>query len=251
MALAKTHGIVLRRTHLGEADRLLTILTKRFGKVKAVSKGSRRPKSRHGGHVEPFNVAEFMLWRREGRELALVRTADLVERAPDLERDLEAFTAAQFAAELIDSSLVTNDPHPELYALLRTFTRALKHPGKAFPALLAFMVRAAAVLGYLISVERCADCRARLAGGREEWLEYSLGGILCGKCARHGMKSGETLRAGVARALRAASARPPRSAVPGEAAEASRAVDRFLSYHQDRQALNSARFLKPEMALAR
>ncbi len=243
MSLAKTHGVVIRRMNLGEADRLLTIFTKQFGKIKAISKGSRKPRSRHAGHSELLCVAEFMLWRREGRDLGLVRGAELLERSCFLSEDMRAFTAAQFAADLIDSSLVENDPQAVLYAELIRFLRALKHAGNAMPALLVFCVRAADILGYRLSISRCAECHVREITSGPAWLEYSVGGLLCEKCAETDLRSGEQLDRDAVSAIRLASARPPRVSGEEAAAAAVRAIDRMLSFHQDRRALASARFL--------
>ncbi|MEK7765036.1 MAG: DNA repair protein RecO, partial [bacterium] len=142
MPLFKTRGVVLRRRDLGEADRLLTLLTRRFGKLKAVAKGSRRARSRFTGHLEPLNEAEFMLWRREGRDLAIVSGATLVEHHPALAAHLPSFAAASFAAELLDRSLEEDEPQPRLYDLLHRLLLSLRRPEHAAPALLAFTVRA-------------------------------------------------------------------------------------------------------------
>jgi DNA repair protein RecO (recombination protein O) len=242
MALFKTEGVVLRRRDLGEADRLLTLFTKRFGKIKAVAKGCRKPKSRLAGHLEPLNVAQFMLWRREGRDLALLRSADMTEMHPVLAGDFRAFAAASAAAELIDVSLAEDEPVPKLYALLSRFLRALKTPEHSTAALLAFMVRATDILGYAMSLETCVGCRARLASG-EAWLEYRLGGLLCPECVIGERRAGERVSREVIGAMRSASADPPRAAAGEAATLGVRVLDRLLSYHQDRRVLQAERLL--------
>lgn len=251
MALFKTLGVVVRRRDLGEADRLLTLFTRRFGKVRAVAKGCRRPRSRMAGHLEPLNVAEFLLWSRgrprgghlsPGRGLALVRGAELVESHPVLEKDFRVFVAAQAAAEFLDRSLEEDEPQTGLFDLLTRFLRSLARPDHAESSLLAFMVRAAEVLGYAVSLDRCAGCRSRMDGSGAAWLEYTRGGLLCGECARAG-RTGEELGREVVGALRLAAAHPPRASGPGAAAAAVRALDRLLSFHQDRRPLNAGRLL--------
>jgi len=241
--LFKTEGVVLRRRDLGEADRLLVLFTQRFGKVKAVAKGCRKPKSRLAGHLEPLNTAQFMLWRREGRDLALLRSADLTERHPVLTGDFRAFAAASAAAELIDVSLSEDEPVPRLYALLSRFLRALKAPEHSSAALLAFMIRAADILGYAMSIDHCANCRSRLAAV-EAWLEYRLGGFLCPECSIGERRSGERVSREVIEAMKSASADPPRAAAHPTAVHAIRIVDRLMSYHQDRRVLQAERLLE-------
>ncbi len=243
MALFKTDGVVVRRWDVGEADRLLTLFTRRFGKVKAIAKGCRRPRSRLTGHLEPLNVAEFLLWRREGRELALVSGAELKEHYPVLAGNFQAFTAGEVAAELLDRSLEEDEPQPRLFVLFLQFLRALRHPEHATQTLLAFMVRAAEALGYAVSLKHCVKCRANLTRPGPAWLEYSLGGLLCEVCGPGGRRRGERVPGEVVGALRAAAAKPPRVAPPEAAVAAVRAVDRLLSYHQDRHVLNAGRLL--------
>ncbi len=247
MALHKTPGVVLRRRALGEADRIVTLFTRSFGKIRAVAKGVRKPRSRLAGHLEPLHVAAFVLWRREGRELALVSGADLIERHPEMSADLVAFAAGQFAAELLDKSLPDDEPHPRLYELLIRFVRALKKPEHALPALLAFTVRAAEDLGWAVDAGSCGGCGAAIPSGSGAWLEYREGALSCRDCAAAGTGSGESLSADALRALRSAAAEPPKavsgpSGISG-ASEAVRALDRLLAWHQDRRPLTSVRLL--------
>lgn len=242
MALYKTRGVVLRRRDLGEADRIVTLLTERFGKVRVVAKGVRKARSRLAGHLEPLNEAEFMLWRREGRDLAIVSGASLLRHHPVLSAHLAAFAAGVFAAELLDRSLEDDEPQPRLYALLHRLLEALRRPEHAPAALLAFTVRAAAALGYAAALDRCAACRGPVEAGGA-WLSHAQGGLLCGECAGAASASGERLAPGVMRALKGAAASPPRAADPADATEAVRALDRLLGWHQDRRALKAERML--------
>jgi len=246
VALQKTHGVVIRRLDFGEADRILTILSRRFGRIKAIAKGCRRPRSRMAGHLEPCQAAEFVLWKREGRDLAIVRSAELLEPHPGLAKDFGSFVAAQFACELLDQSLPEGEPQPRLYSLFLQFLRALKRADHVMSALLAFTVRAADLLGYGLALDHCAVCGARLAADGEAWLEVRSGGILCGACAAEGAGVAELLGPGVLRALRAVTVNPPRT-VPDTVAEAAvHAVDRLLAWHQDRRPLVSGKLLEPQ-----
>lgn len=244
MALQKSHGVVLRRRDYGEADRILTLFTRRFGKIKAIAKGCRRARSRLAGHLEPCQPAEFVLWKREGRDMAIVRSAELLEPHRGLSEDFASFAAAQFAAELLDRSLPEDESQPRLYALFLQFLRALRRPEHVMPALLAFTVRAADLLGYGVALDECAACGEHLRADADVWLDARAGGLLCGRCAE-GAGAAEALAPGVLRALRAVSANPPRT-VPETQAEAGvRALDRLLAWHQDRRGLASGRLLGP------
>ncbi len=242
MALVKTLGVVIRRMDLGEADRLLTLLTERYGKLKAVARGCRRPKSRLGGNLEPLVIAEFLLWKREGRDLAIVRSAEMTEHFPSIPGDLRAFVAAQFAAEMLDRGLAEEEPHPRFFSLLTGFLRSLRHPANAAASLLVFTVRVLDLLGYGVRPDRCAACLRPLPPvPAQSWMEYGAGGVTCPACARASGSAGERLTAEVSEALRTAAAGG--KARTEAATAAVRALDRMLGYHQDRRILSSQRML--------
>ena len=241
MAIVKTLGVALRRRDLGEADRIVTFLTSHHGKVKAVAKGCRRTKSRLGGKLDPLSVSELVLWRREGRDLAVVSGAELVEHFPLLSADLQAFAVGQCAAEMLDKSLAEGESYPRLFALLVSFLRSLE-PGSTSAALLRFSLKAGEQLGYNCRVDRCASCAARLpAHPGPLWLEYGKGGVVCMKCMKRATGAGERLSPAVASALLAASAGS--NGEEGPATEAVRALDRMLGHHQERKTLVSQRLL--------
>jgi DNA repair protein RecO (recombination protein O) len=236
--------------NLGEADRILTVFTRKFGKLKAVAKGSRKTQSRLAGSLEPLQLVDFMFWRREGRELALVRGADLVEYNPAPGRDLAAFAAGSFAAELVDRSLAEDEPQPRLFSILLAFLKNIRRPGRAQTALLGFSLHAADALGYGFPLDRCAACQGRVALTGGLWLDYAVGGLLCGKCGAHGTnRTGERLSSEVLAAMRAASPavftghEHAHAVDSGCAMAGARAMDRMLAYHQDRKALLTEKML--------
>lgn len=116
-----TEAVVLRRTNFGEADRILTLFTPSYGKVRAIAKGARRTTSRLAGHLEPFTRTQLLL--ATGRELDIVTQAEGRERLDHLRDHHWHATGAWYIAELVDRFLEDADPHPRLYQL---FTRTLR-----------------------------------------------------------------------------------------------------------------------------
>lgn len=116
-----TEAIVLRRTNFGEADRILTLFTPSYGKVRAIAKGVRRTTSRLSGHLEPFTRTQLLL--ATGRDLDIITQAEGRERLDHLRDHHWHATGAWYVAELIDRFLEDADPHPRLYPL---FTRTLR-----------------------------------------------------------------------------------------------------------------------------
>src|SRR5215471_3777336 len=118
-----TEAITLRRTDFGEADRILTLFTPAYGKVRAIAKGVRRTTSRLAGHLEPFTRTQLLL--ASGRDLDIVTQAEARERLEALRDEVWHATAAWYLAELVDRFLEDVDPHPHLYGLFLTMLRQL------------------------------------------------------------------------------------------------------------------------------
>ncbi len=186
--LYDTDAIVLSRFELGEADRVLTLITPELGKLKAIAKGIRRPTSRLGGSLEPF--AELHVNLARGRTFDVV-TGVIVGRAFLRLRDsLEGAATAWYLAELADRSLEERHAAEPVYLLLRRAYELLE-AGMA-PARVArwFELHLADELGMRPELDRCVECDRMLeADERYRWVP-PLGGVLCDRCP--GPPAGQT-----------------------------------------------------------
>src|SRR5690554_3248610 len=101
MPLYRDEAVVLRTHKLGEADRLVTMLSKRHGKIRAVAKGVRRTASKFGARLEPFMVADVQLY--EGRSLDIITQAESIgSYGAAISADYASYTAAHAMVETID-----------------------------------------------------------------------------------------------------------------------------------------------------
>ncbi len=107
---------MLRRSDFGEADRLLTLYSLEYGKLRAIAKGARKPQSRKTGHVELFMRSNFML--ATGRTLDIVTQAETIEPLRELSHDLLRTTYAAYAVELLDNLTPEEEKHSGIYRLL-------------------------------------------------------------------------------------------------------------------------------------
>src|SRR5512136_1403131 len=183
--LYRTEAIVLRRTDLGEADRLLTIFTPGRGKLKVVAKGARKVGSRKGGHVELFTRSNLLI--ATARELDIVSQAETVEAYRPLREDLLRSTYAHYLAELLDRFTREGEESGELYHLL---AESLSHLCDApNPALVAryYELHLLALAGYQPRLFDCVQCGKRLQQVDSESPPYGFdcarGGVLCDQCA--------------------------------------------------------------------
>ncbi len=116
--LYKAEGIILSRRNTGETDRILTVFTKEFGKVRAIAKGIRRVTSRRAPHLEIFTRVILMLHR--GTTLDSVTEVTTLDAFEDIRTDLERVSLAYLYCELVSVLLADRQEHPDIYDLLVT-----------------------------------------------------------------------------------------------------------------------------------
>lgn len=135
----KATGINLKAMPLGEADRLVTILTKEWGLIRVVAPGARKQNSKLGGRSGLFVVNELLL--AKGRSLDKISQAETVESYPGLSRDLSKLAASQYLAELVLCHALSEQPQAELYELFTEHLRRLEQlPNKTnVPLVLAHL----------------------------------------------------------------------------------------------------------------
>lgn len=174
-----TDAIVLSRFDLGEADRVLTLITPGGGKLKAIAKGVRRPTSRIGGSLEPF--AELRVALAHGRTFDVVTQVTVSHAWLRLRDSLESAATAWYLAELADRSMEERHEAEPLYGLLRRAYELLD-AGMA-PGRVArwYEMHLADELGVRPEVDRCVECdRVLEATETFRWVP-PLGGVLCSR----------------------------------------------------------------------
>lgn len=243
-----TEAVVLRRTDFGEADRILTLFTPTYGKIRAIAKGVRKTKSRLAGHLEPFTRTQLLL--ATGRDLDIVTQAEGRERFERLPTDFWSATAAWYVAELVDRFLEDADPHPRLYALFVETLRRLDAQAQeadrahSWLALRYFELRLLGEIGYRPGLHHCVSCDQPL---RPEDQGYSpeMGGALCPACMRYGARSLSLTALKVMRLLQSTdwSAIPRLRLEPGQQAEIEATLQATIRYHLERD-LKSWTFLQ-------
>src|SRR5919202_4407939 len=185
----KTEAVVLRSIRYGEADRVLHLYSATRGRVSAIAKGSRRPRSRFGGRLEPFFRLDLVL--HEGRgQLATVTAASTVDAYRDLRSSRAALMAAARACDSVLRLLDSGDANPAAYNLLCRYLALLDGEDSArgdgagdgaagpatAPAVRLKLAQAAGFAPELASCTRCGE-RAGLVG-----FSGAAGGVVCGAC---------------------------------------------------------------------
>ncbi len=156
MGLYRDEGIVLRTHKLGEADRIVSILTRRHGKVRAVAKGVRKTKSRFGARLEPPTHLQLQFYEGRG-DLQIVDQAETIDHFRAIREDLDRLTRAVSMLEAADQLGLEGEPNPSLYSMLLGALRALAD--QCGPLVLpSFFLKVLALEGFRAVVDRCVEC---------------------------------------------------------------------------------------------
>jgi len=184
MSLFRDQGVVLRTYRLGEADRIIVLLTEHHGKVRAVAKGVRRTASRFGARLEPLSHVALLLW--QGRsELDIVDQAEVLENFRTVREDLGRVGKGLSLLEVADQLAQERHADPRLYAMLVGALRVLADPERD-PTLVppAFFLKALVLEGAGPVLDVCVSCGE--PDGEVELVAFDLveGGALCRRCRR-------------------------------------------------------------------
>jgi DNA repair protein RecO (recombination protein O) len=185
VGLYRDDGIVLRTQKLGEADRIVTVLARRTGRIRAVAKGVRRTKSRFGARLEPFTHVDLQLYT--GRSLDVITQAETVRAYGEpLSADYPRYTSGTAILETAERfTPVEKEPALRQFLLLVGGLRALGD-GQHDPRLVldAFLLRSLAVAGYAPALGECALCGAANLGGDGGSRAFAIaaGGLTCQSC---------------------------------------------------------------------
>lgn len=175
----RSEAVVLRRIDFGEADRLLTLYSRDFGKIKAVAKGARKPQSRKTGHVEQFMRTNFLL--AKGRDIDIVTQAEMVDAYPALREDLVRATYASYAVELLDRFTAEEDRHTGIYDLLVDALGWLETTENIMLAARYYELRLLALTGFQPRLFNCVSCGSPIME-QDQFFSAELGGLLCPGC---------------------------------------------------------------------
>jgi DNA repair protein RecO (recombination protein O) len=244
MPLYRDEAIVLRTQKLGEADRIVTLLTRTQGKVRGVAKGVRRTKSRFGARLEPCMVVDVQLY--EGRSLDTVTQAETLAPYGDvIARDYTAWTSATAMLETADRLTEEREPAVQQFLLLAGALRSLAG-GEHDPGLVldAYLLRSLAVAGWAPSFYDCARCGA---DGPHRAFNIASGGTVCPSCRTPGSSAPAPATMELLASLLAGDWVVADASVPQHRREGSGLVAAFLQWHLER-GVRSLRLVERERA---
>ena len=179
MPLYKTKGIVLNTYKLGEADKIIVLISPERGKIRAVAKGVRKTKSKFGSRLEPFTFIDLMLY--EGKNLDIVNQAEIIDSFKEIRADLNKLKYGSVMLELADKVSQENEDSRQVFLLLLNALKELKTSDEKQALLLAiFELKLMSVIGFSPHIDQCAACGVNTKPGNLFSIKY--GGLLCAGC---------------------------------------------------------------------
>ncbi len=177
--LYRVQAVILKRTDVGEADRLLTLYTPDRGKLRAVAKGARKPSSRKTGHVELFNHVSLLI--AVGRDLDIVTQADTIEAFLPMRANLDRLSYAYYFAELVDRFTEEEEENRAVYDLLVRAFHSLEKTEHLPRTARHFELHLLDALGYRPQLRTCVNCGQELLP-EENFFTAEGGGVLNPRC---------------------------------------------------------------------
>jgi DNA repair protein RecO (recombination protein O) len=236
VGLYRDEAVVLRVHKLGEADRIVTLLTRRGGRLRAVARGVRRTSSKFGARLEPFSHVDAQLHvsTRPGVTLHQVTEAVTLDAFGEhLADDYARYTAGTAMLEAAERLTAEEaEPALRLYLLLVAALRSLaagEHPAGLI--LDSFLLRSLALSGYALVLGDCAGCGSP---GPYPQLSVPAGGTVCRDCRPVGTASPAPATLALLAALQSGDWDGAAAGGPGARREASGLIAAFLNWHLER-----------------
>jgi len=188
MPLQESEAIILQHYALGEADWLVSFLTRTMGRVRGVAAGARRPKSRFGSTLERLSHVRIWFFERENRELVRISQCEMIESFIDAFRDYASSVALAIFSEVTEAVLPEREASDANFRLLLLAAQTVKRTGQPELPLAYFALWTVKLGGWLPTLDRCGGCGAALPGDAPGYFSPSGSVLVCGKCRRPGMR---------------------------------------------------------------
>jgi DNA repair protein RecO (recombination protein O) len=183
MPLLESEAIVLRSTALGDADKLVSLFTRRFGRLQGVAPYARRSRRRFGSTLEPLSYVRAWFFERQPRNLVRLVQTELLASFWHVAGDYERTVALSHVAELLELLLPDREPAERSFRLTLLTLRALQQAAPLGVTLVYFQLWSVRLAGFLPDFASCCRCRRQIPSQEPGYLDSRRGGIFCRRCA--------------------------------------------------------------------
>lgn len=188
--LISTEGIVLKQHKIAGNRRMITIFSRRYGRIQAGTAMNERGKNRSALALRPFTFAEYEIFKNRG--YYNINNASVKRSFFSIGENLDRFMAGSRALEYLEKILLEEQPQPALFDLTMEFFEALETAsGDCNMMLYAFIVKTLPILGIMPELKCCANCGKEVEPEPPHYFSIEAGGILCKNCFQMEMESAE------------------------------------------------------------
>ena len=177
-----TEAIILQTTDFAEWDRIVSVYTKDFGKIRGIAKGAKRSRKRFGSALEPFTHNEIFFVEKETQGLVRFERCHILNMFSEIAHDLKKVIYGSYFLELVNTMTPEKEKNPEIFSLLLFFINLLKEDGFREDLLRIFELRLFTLLGYQPQFLSCTTCGHEFRVEEKYRFSVKCGGIVCSKC---------------------------------------------------------------------
>lgn len=201
MPTHESEAIVLQSYPLGEADRIVSFLSRTMGRVRGVAKGARRTKSRFGSTLERLSHIHIWFFEKETRELVSINQCEVIESFLDAFGDYPCSIALALFSEITEAVLPDREAADANFRLLLLSTQVVKRTRKPELPLAYFALWTVKLGGWLPPLDACAHCGHKLDAAEPAYFSPRASALACGKCRKPGMRTISPLALSAARKM--------------------------------------------------
>jgi DNA repair protein RecO (recombination protein O) len=180
--ILKTEAVVLSKLNYGDTSLIVSLFTKELGKISAILKGARSPKSRIGMKIDPLNYIEVVFYNKSTRDLQIISSADIIQYYPGIKEELDRLKYAHSVIELVKKLIPEHEQNIRLFngitKILSLLESSEEPPNLVFARFFLFFL---AEIGYEVQLDKCVSCGNTDLGGQQLSYNFSSG-LLCDKC---------------------------------------------------------------------
>lgn len=180
--IIKTEAVVLSKLNYGDTSSIVSLYTESDGKLSAIIKGGRGPKSKNGKIIDPLNHLEVIIYKKASRDIQILSDANLISHFVNIKEELDATKYGFAIVELVKNLTADHEANTKLFKglvkILNMINQKKEHPALLYGRFLIFFL---SELGYELSIDSCTICRNKIVA--KKYLGFDLqSGFICSNC---------------------------------------------------------------------
>ncbi len=182
--IVKTRAIVLRRINFGDSSKIAQFYTEEFGKISAIIKGARSPKSKIGSMIDSMNLLQLVIYKKESREVQMVSDVDLIKHHTKIRDDFEKYKYASAVIELLANLTHENDHNQKLFdGTVRMISLLDESKNKVSSLFVKYFFFFLKEIGYEFQLQFCNVCNREIKTGETASFNFETG-LMCEDCRK-------------------------------------------------------------------